>query len=640
MEQAGKTWAAVLCAALACAAGWFWLDRADNRYRLPRPAAAPGGYEVSPEQLAQNGVVFLCEGWEFYPGVRLTPADFAPEKGAEEKALFTRAVLPEREETTRAGTYRLVLRAGEEPAAYMLELPGEAASEVWVNGAAGPAAQPPQAEGQAVRFEAAGRIEIVVYTGGGKDPRGRTAAPPALGTPAAVHALLSARLAVCVAICSVAGLLGVVVPAVSVRVRAPELGVTFGLFCAGCMAQVGGGVLLALWPGSGAAVMAQRLAPYVMIFALQWISGVLCELCGELPPWLIYSGLLPVGAAALQGAALPRGLLWICEKGLELYLPAACIYLAGATVLSAYRGRPFTLPLAAAFTGLGCALAAQRLGGPYRGARLPDPFSLCSFLLLLTLTAVLCAHGVRRFHEGIEAAEREKAARRLLRSQKNYYNELARRQKKAREFQHEVRHKLFLLEYYRQSGRPEKCESVFRELLEQTAPPRALSANPLVNAVLTDFAAMCEKRGIELQTELSGLPAQLPCEDEDVCCLLMNLLQNAVEACEKLPAGKRRSIRFGLEYGGAALRLRCGNTKASPVKRRGGRLLSDKPQAQEHGLGLMLVRRAVKKYGGDMAVEYSDEQFSVWAVLPLRDRDEEAWEGEDRPDLFAKKGSV
>lgn len=617
VERGAKAGVVMLCTALACGIGWFWLNEGDNRYRLPRPAAAPAGYRVSPEQPGRDGLVFLCDGWAFYPEVRLEPADFLPGGRAEREVQRPAAALQGERPAGRRGTYRLTLRAGEQPAAYMLEIPGPFEGEIWVNGAARSPDSLCGAEGRAVYFEAAGEIEIVAFAAAAGPAGAQAAAPPALGAPAAVHRYLSARLLICVFAGSLAGLLGIVVPAVSIRVRAPELGLAFLLFCAGCMVSVGSGPLLGLWPASRAVSLACRLAPYAVFFALEWISGVLCGLCDDLPKWVTYSGLLPFGLAALEEFELPAWLLSACEKGLEAYVFLACGYLVGAAAFSARRGRPFTLPLVAGFTCLGFTFAAQRLGGPYSAARLPDPFSLCSLLLLLIFTAVLCAHGVRAFHDGIESAEREKAVRRLLHDQKAYYAELMLRQKKTREFQHEVRHKLFLLQYYLQNGRWEKGQSVFQDLLEQTMPPKALSGNPLINAVLTDFSAVCAKREIEFEIRLSGLPALLPYEDEDLCCVLMNLLQNAVEACEKLPAGKKRSIQFSMEGGAAALRAQCSNTKANPVKKRGDRLLSDKPQAQEHGFGLALAQRAIKKYGGDMEIEYSAERFSVWAVLPL-----------------------
>ena len=81
-------------------------------------------------------------------------------------------------------------------------------------------------------FEAAGEIEIVAFAAAAGPAGAQAAALPALGAPAAVHRYLSARLFDLCFAGSLAGLLGIVVPVVSIRVRAPSWAFAFLLFCA------------------------------------------------------------------------------------------------------------------------------------------------------------------------------------------------------------------------------------------------------------------------------------------------------------------------------------------------------------------------------------------------------------------------
>lgn len=612
-----KAWRTVLCAALALGLCWLLPGRWDNRYRLPRPALQAQGYTVPRELLEREGYVFLCEGWAFYPGQLLRPADFARAGRVEREGLRPQPLLQNgKRQAAQSGTYRLQLTLSAEPQTYMLELPGALPSEVWINGRRAQASFG-GTEGRAVLFEAAGALQITILAAGEKFAAAEDVSPPALGLPQAVHAHLRARLLARVFICSLAGLLGVVVLLISARVGTPELGGTFFLFCIGCIAGVGSAPLLALWPGSGFLLLGRKLAPYLLFFSLEWISGILCGLCDLLPRPVMYSGLLPFALAAVQALGAPPPLFWACELALELYAPAACAYLVGAAVFAVKKGRPYTMPLAVSFGCMGLGLAAQRLAGRYSPAKLPELFFTYNFLLLLVFTAVLCAHGIHTFHKGIEAKEREKAVRRLLSDQKAYCAELAQRQRAAHEFQHEVRHQLFLLQYYLQNGEQGNTRRIFEGLLDQTLPPRPFSGNPLLNALLTDFSAACKGKQIAFFLQVSGVPATLPCEDEDLCCVLMNLFQNAAEACEKLPPQRKREIRLTIRGSAAALRIQCVNAKANPVRRRGERLLSGKANPQEHGYGLMLVQRTMEKYGGDLELEYTEESFCVWAVLPL-----------------------
>ncbi len=64
--------------------------------------------------------------------------------------------------------------------------------------------------------------------------------------------------------------------------------------------------------------------------------------------------------------------------------------------------------------------------------------------------------------------------------------------------------------------------------------------NKLINAILTDKLSEAESKNI--QTSFSGnLPERLHIQGNDLCSLLVNMLDNAIEACGKVPYGKKKA---------------------------------------------------------------------------------------------------
>ena len=94
--------------------------------------------------------------------------------------------------------------------------------------------------------------------------------------------------------------------------------------------------------------------------------------------------------------------------------------------------------------------------------------------------------------------------------------------------------------------------------------------------------------------------------------LLSNLLDNAIEACVRLPEG--RIIECSLVLEGSLL-LSVRNTAPS-VQIADGRIETTKEPKAEHGFGLTAVARIVQQLQGEYALDYSEPWFQIVAEIP------------------------
>ena len=141
--------------------------------------------------------------------------------------------------------------------------------------------------------------------------------------------------------------------------------------------------------------------------------------------------------------------------------------------------------------------------------------------------------------------------------------------------------------------------------------------NITVNAILQDAASRAQRAGILFQAS-APVPEELPFPDEDLCALLMNLLDNALEGAERTPAGQRRSIHFKMRLSNGFLSVLCENTFDGRLSvGADGSLHTTKEDAESHGFGLPQIRNVAKKYGSMLDIRYTASLFTVQAALQI-----------------------
>ena len=118
--------------------------------------------------------------------------------------------------------------------------------------------------------------------------------------------------------------------------------------------------------------------------------------------------------------------------------------------------------------------------------------------------------------------------------------------------------------------------------------------------------ALAEGTVMECCIEVS---AELPVEITDLCSILGNLLDNALEAVRLLREEERR-VSLTVRIVKDALLISVENPYAGEiVVDRQGRIQSSK--TGDHGIGLISVERTAEKYGGSMSIKHENGVFRV-----------------------------
>ncbi len=151
----------------------------------------------------------------------------------------------------------------------------------------------------------------------------------------------------------------------------------------------------------------------------------------------------------------------------------------------------------------------------------------------------------------------------------------------------------------------------------QSTKVRRYCENSVVNSILTVKKENAEEHGIDMKIGVS-VPEYSAIAPIDLCSLFSNLLDNAIEACDKLPenAGQKViHIKAAIQAG--FLIVKTENTYCQPVQRSGEILKTSKQDGINHGYGLQLVRRIADQYEGQINIEYDDMIFRVLASMAV-----------------------
>ncbi|MDE6743509.1 MAG: ATP-binding protein [Lachnospiraceae bacterium] len=138
------------------------------------------------------------------------------------------------------------------------------------------------------------------------------------------------------------------------------------------------------------------------------------------------------------------------------------------------------------------------------------------------------------------------------------------------------------------------------------------TGNVMADAVLNSKLSVAEQKGVQLNIK-AHIPQGVAMTDVELCSILGNLIDNAMEACEKL-SYDQRFMRVYIDEFKGQFYLSVQNSSPS-VRRDRGTFRTTK--AGSHGFGLFRIDRIAKKYGGYVNRQYEEGIFATELLVPL-----------------------
>ena len=184
-----------------------------------------------------------------------------------------------------------------------------------------------------------------------------------------------------------------------------------------------------------------------------------------------------------------------------------------------------------------------------------------------------------------------------------YVEEAKARYDRTKSFRHDIRNHIGVVKNLLQSGKLEEAVNYIEDMedmAEEMSFPCSTN-NPVVDILVGNKLGIAKSMGIDVDCSLL-LPYPCSLRDIDICIVLSNALDNAIQACKSLDAGIEKYINVSGRIQGNLLMIEIDNS----FKDKGG---------FRKGTGLSNIKNVAGKYGGAMSIDIKENVFVLHVLL-------------------------
>lgn len=252
------------------------------------------------------------------------------------------------------------------------------------------------------------------------------------------------------------------------------------------------------------------------------------------------------------------------------------------------------------------------------------PYSLISgnfiyYLVLYFLLACFLAtyvYHVGKYAQIMTKSQVLKIQNRLI---TRNYESMVQNIQHASAIRHEYKNNIIAMDLMYKQGKTDELGRYIETLNKQFSEfrPFQYTENFTINAIVLNAADKAQQHNISFRANIY-VPKVLNISDEDLCSLIINMLDNSIEACENMPEEKRRFIEFNANLNKGFLNISCKNSYSGSVKVAdpdSNTFETTKINKLNHGFGIRQMNMIAKKYESLLDIRYGTGTFTVQTSL-------------------------
>ncbi|MGO4947571.1 GHKL domain-containing protein [Blautia sp. Sow4_E7] len=262
------------------------------------------------------------------------------------------------------------------------------------------------------------------------------------------------------------------------------------------------------------------------------------------------------------------------------------------------------------FIGLNLFMIPRYKGTLYTG-RILQGYIVISLVLLVIL--VLFYAMFLLMANSLNKNARLQQENHLLSLQQTRYENLCTAIEAARQARHDIRHHFLQLSSLAEKGDLEKIKE-YLSIASSKIPDQNLHfcENQAADSVISHYAALARRTEIPFHVK-ADLPARVPVDEIDMCLVLSNLLENAIEASLKTAPSRRKINAEIYLHHERLLLIQVENTFDGKIQKKNHIFQSSKRAG--NGVGIQSIRHIAEKNGGDCNFTYENGIFTAKIML-------------------------
>ena len=187
--------------------------------------------------------------------------------------------------------------------------------------------------------------------------------------------------------------------------------------------------------------------------------------------------------------------------------------------------------------------------------------------------------------------------------------------RKMRGWRHDYRNHIQAMKVMAANGNMDGIKAYLDELDTDlnTVDTVVKTGNAMADAILNSKISLAQSKSIAVHCD-AHIPVKLQMSELDLCCILGNLFDNAIEASLSLPE-RERQIRVYMDMKGTQLYISFTNFTSGRKLNRVGNIFKTS-KGDGHGFGLVRIDNIIERLGGYLSRNSEDGAFTTEILIP------------------------
>ena len=232
-------------------------------------------------------------------------------------------------------------------------------------------------------------------------------------------------------------------------------------------------------------------------------------------------------------------------------------------------------------------------------------------LVLLTVWLLFFLRVTRKERDGFKALN--KINEELVDSQTKYFEASAKADSEIRAIRHDMKNNIQVLMLLLEQGEHDKMREYLEEMGENltSADISAHTGNTIADSIIAEKTAKAEALGLSF--ECSGRITDIEISPVDMCKMLANLLDNAIEAASAPELSEiedsQKVIKLVFKKTDNFFMISVTNPSIRAPQIKDGKIVTSKKDSKNHGFGIHNIETAAAVYGGELNVSCEEKQY-------------------------------
>ena len=196
-----------------------------------------------------------------------------------------------------------------------------------------------------------------------------------------------------------------------------------------------------------------------------------------------------------------------------------------------------------------------------------------------------------------------------------HYREVDNMYRQIRGWRHDYRNHIQTMKVLAANGDMDAIKAYLDELDTDlnTVDTVVKTGNAMADAILNSKISLAQSKCITVQCD-AHIPVKLKMSEVDLCCIIGNLFDNAIEASQKLPEDQRL-IRVYMDMKGTQLYISVTNFTATKKMEKVGKVFKTS-KGDGHGFGLVRIDAIIERLDGYLSRNSEDGAFTTEILIP------------------------